>query len=423
MALNFFEGKKKLIFCISLILVMFFQYEFIIPDAQGRKETVSGYQHHDFINPNETVSYNFNSSNVNFEIFSNDLIELNIEYEPDIRNRQAFFILNTNDSLTLNISSKASMNRYNLPDLPREPSRGNNRYQYRYNCIYKIRSNQTIENLTLRYMKNAQFELDSDKTYSITLFESSLESWEIIDTIEIENGTTLDVYIESSFFNLSSNTDYYITIYEINNMPYDWTWLFVLISIGVIFGALSLAILISKKDYFQYLRTRTIPVEKGAHRLSLEQVLENENRGKIIDLILKKPGIHFNELLREMDIAAGNLVWHLDILETYKVVGKKRIGNFVAYFPYYEKNPLSNIDLKLQKSKLTLEILEMIEREPGIWNNFITKKMKVDHKTIQYHIDKLIELDLINFKKEGRKKKIYPNFDSEYYKKKNKDNL
>ena len=401
MALKFIEGKKKLIFCISLALLMSLQYEFLISVAQGRNETVSGYQYHDFITANETVSYNFNPSNVNFEIFSNDLIELNIEYESDIRDRQAFFIVNTNNSLILNISTRASINRYNLADFPQEPSRGNNRYQYRYNCIYKIRSNQTIENLTLRYVKNAQFELDSNKRYSITLFESSLESWEIMDTIEIENETS--PYLESSISNLSSNTDYYITIYEIENIPYDWTWLFILIAIGVIFGVLSLAILISRKDYFQYLRTRTIPVEKGAHRLSLEQVLENENRGKIIDLILKKPGIHFNELLREMDIAAGNLVWHLDILETYKVVGKKRIGNFVAYFPYYQKNPLSNIDLKLQKSKLTLEILEMIEREPGIWNNFITKRMKVDHKTIQYHINKLIELNLINFKKEGRK--------------------
>jgi len=417
MALKYIEGKKKLIFCISLVLLIILQYEFLIPDAQGRKETVSGYQYHDFVNANETVSYNFNNSNVNFEIFSNDLIELNIEYEPDIRDRQAFFIVNTNDSLTLNISSRASINRYNLADLPQEPSKGYNRYQYRYDCVYRIRSNQSIENLTIRYMKNAQYELYSNKQYSIALFEPSLESWEVLNEI------SLDAYLESSLFNLSSNTDYYITIYEIDNVPYDWTWLFVLISIGVIFGVLSLAVLISKKDYFQYLRTRTIPVEKGAHRLSLEQVLENENRDKIMDLILKKPGIHFNELLREMDIAAGNLVWHLDILETYKVIGKKRIGNFVAYFPYYQKNPLSNIDLKLQKSKLTLEILEMIEREPGIWNNFITKRMKVDHKTIQYHINKLIDLKLINFRKEGRKKKIYPNFDSEYYKKKKGNDL
>ena len=178
---------------------------------------------------------------------------------------------------------------------------------------------------------------------------------------------------------------------------------------------ISLVVAISKKDYFQYLRTRTVPIEKGAHRLSLDEVLENENRNKIIDLILNEPGIHFNELLRKTGLAAGNLVWHLDILMTYKVIGKKRIGNFISYFPYYQKNPISNVNLKLQKSKLTLEILEMIEKEPGIWNNLITKKFKVDHKTIQYHLKKLNELGLIKLEKEGRKKKIYPNLDSDYF--------
>ena len=147
----------------------------------------------------------------------------------------------------------------------------------------------------------------------------------------------------------------------------------------------------------------------------MEEVLENENRNKIIDLILQEPGIHFNELLRKTELAAGNLVWHLDILLTYKVIGKKRIGNFIAYFPYYQKTPISNVDLKLQKSKLTLEILEMIEKKPGVWNNLITKEFKVDHKTIQYHLNKLIELGLITFEKEGSKKKIYPNFESDYF--------
>ena len=419
MALKNIEGRKKLLFCLSLVLLIFLEYEFFIPDALGRNETIPGFSYHDFINPNEIVCYNFNNSNVNFEISSNALIELNIEYGSAIKDRQTMFIINTSSSTTLNITSEANINEYGLPEIPQEPSKGRYRYQYQYNCIYKIRANQTIENLTIRNTKNYQFGLNPTKQYTLALFVSTSESWEIVDTLEILNDTK--VYLESTFQDLNSNTDYYITIYEITDIPFDWTWIFLFISIGVIFGVLSLAILISKKDYFQYLRTRMVYVEKGAHRLSLEQVLENENRGKIIDLILKKPGIHFNELLREMDIAAGNLVWHLDILETYKVVGKKRIGNFVAYFPYYQKNPISNVDLKLQKSKLTLEILEMIEREPGIWNNFITKKMKVDHKTIKYHIDKLIELDLINFKKEGRKKKIYPNFDSEYYNK-NKDN-
>jgi predicted transcriptional regulator len=419
MALKILERKKTLLFCISLLLLMFLQFEFFIPDALGRTETIPGFIYHDIVNPNETVNYDFNGIETNFEISSNVRIELNIEYESFIRNRQARFIVNNNNPISLNITSKTEINRFSLSGAPQEPSKGNNNYLFQYNCIYRIRSNQTIENLTIQFSKNSQQGLNPNTIYSFALLESNSESWEIVDTLEKVNGTSLEVYLEGVFLNLNSDTDYYITIYEITNIPYDWTWLFILIPI--IFGVISLVILISKKDYFQYLRTRTIPVEKGAHRLSLEQVLENDNRNKIIDLILKKPGIHFNELLREVEIAAGNLVWHLDILETYKVIGKKRIGNFVVYFPYYQKNPISNIDLKLQKSKLTLEILEMIEREPGIWNNFITKKMKVDHKTIQYHIKKLIELDLINFRKEGRKKKIYPNFDSEYYKKK-KDN-
>ncbi|MCK4481424.1 MAG: winged helix-turn-helix transcriptional regulator, partial [Candidatus Lokiarchaeota archaeon] len=60
-------------------------------------------------------------------------------------------------------------------------------------------------------------------------------------------------------------------------------------------------------------------------------------------------------------------------------------------------------------------ILEMIEKKPGIWNNLITKEFKVDHKTIQYHLNKLIDLGLIRFKKDGRKKKIYPNLESDYF--------
>ena len=84
---------------------------------------------------------------------------------------------------------------------------------------------------------------------------------------------------------------------------------------------------------------------------------------------MNEPGIHFNELLRRTGLAAGNLVWHLDILLTYKVIGKKRIGNFIAYFPYYQKNPLSNVDLKLQKSKLTIEILE---KQKTFYDNRLT---------------------------------------------------
>ncbi len=408
-------GKKNRYFyvIILLLLIFFIESNLSFSNVNARKEKVSGFSTTDSIKPKERVSYEFMNNNT-FEISTDTYIDLYIEYENSISYRQIYFIINNSLPISLNISTKSNLHNFGVIQAPKEPQRVNYQFQFGYNCVFRIRMNTSISNLTIRYKKNQLYNINPSKTYSLAIFESNQESWELVNTIEIINDTTSEKILESSLSNLQQDTDYFITLLEVGVIQTDWTWLVVTIVIIAV-GIASLVVLISKKDYFHYLRTRTVPIEKGAHRLSLDEVLENENRNVIIDLILTEPGIHFNELLRRTGLAAGNLVWHLDILQTYKIIGKKRIGNFIAYFPYYQKNPISNVNLKLQKSKLTLEILEMIEKTPGIWNNLITKKFKVDHKTIQYHLNKLIDLGLITLEKEGRKKKIYPNFDSDYF--------
>ncbi|MHA2326466.1 MAG: hypothetical protein ACXACB_13755, partial [Promethearchaeota archaeon] len=340
------------------------------------------------------------------------------ENRNKINNRQASIVIVNSDPITLNITSKENLRNFGISKTPDSPKKGNFQLRYHYNCIFKIISNISIDNFTFRYRKNSQYGLKSNINYSVAILDLSHETWNLVETVEKFNESTSEIYIESSALEIEAETDYYITLFDFSTKPADLTWMYITIIIVAV-SILSIAFLISKKEYFQYLRRRTVSIEKGAHRLSLDEVLENENRNKIIDLILNEPGIHFNELLRKTGLAAGNLVWHLDILHTYKIIGKNRVGNFIAYFPYYQKNPISNIDLKLQKSKLTLDVLEMIEKEPGVWNNLITKKFKVDHKTIHYHINKLHELGLIKLKKVGRKKKIYPNLESDYFKNSN----
>lgn len=406
------KNRSKL-FSIFVLLLVIINFNILISQVLSyRTENIPGFSTHDRVYPNESVKYMFNNSII-FDISTDNFIDLNIEYENNIENRQIYFQINNSNPITLNISSKVLMQNFGMPQPPQGPRRGDTQFRYGYNCILRIKTNTTIDELTISSSKRTQYGLNPNLDYSLAVYESSQGSWELIDTIEELNESTSEISLSGSLSNLQADTEYFITFYEVTNVFDNWLLVIILIVGGV--GIASLVILISKKDYFQYLKTRTIPIEKGAHRLSLEDVLENENRNKIIDLILKEPGIHFNELLRKTEIAAGNLVWHLDILETYKVVGKKRIGNFIAYFPYYQKNPISNLDLQLSKSKLTLEILEMIEKEPGLWNSIITKHFKVDHKTIQYHVDKLKDLNLINFKSEGRKKKIFPNLESDYF--------
>ncbi|MFX1590230.1 MAG: winged helix-turn-helix transcriptional regulator [Promethearchaeota archaeon] len=408
------KKRKSRTFSILILTVIVLQFTFFIFQVSSREEIIPGFSTEDQIYPNETVIYKF-PNNIILGISTDTFIDIKISYENRIANREIFLKVNNSSPISLNITSKMEMGSFNLSKQPETPRRGGFQFQYRYNCIYQISSNVTIENITFRSIKNSFYGFNPNNQYSMAIFKASQDSWQFIDTSDKFNESSSEYYLESSLSNLEAGTDYYITFFELSEVFDVWFWIILIIVFAVAFG--SIVILISKKDYFHYLRTRQTPIKKGAHRLTLEEVLENENRNKIIDLILKEPGIHFNELLRQTGLAAGNLVWHLDILETYKVIGKKRISKFIAYFPYYQKNPISNLDIELSKSKLTLEILEMIEKEPGLWSNLITKRFKVDHKTIQYHVDKLKELGLINFKKDGRKKKIYPNLDSEYFNK------
>ncbi len=410
--------RNKSNFSVLILLLIFINFSFLISNVLShRTEDIPSFSTQDQIYPNESVKYIF-SKNLIFEISTDSFIDLEIQYDNKIENRQIFFLINNSNPISLNITSKESMQGFGMVEPPQGPQKGETQFQNKYDCIFQINTNTTIENMTIRSFKRSLYGFNPTSGYSLALYEPSQESWGVVSTIEQFNESTSEYSLEGSLINLQADTEYYITFFEIIEVFDNWIWVIILI-VGAI-GMASLAILISKKDYFQYLRTRTIPIEKGAHRLSLEDVLENENRNKIIDSILSEPGIHFNELLRKTEIAAGNLVWHLDILETYKVIGKKRLGNFLAYFPYYQKNPLSNLDLQLSKSKLTLEILQMIEKEPGLWNSIITKRFKVDHKTIQYHLKKLTDLNLVHFKSEGRKKKIFPNLESDFFNNKDK---
>jgi predicted transcriptional regulator len=379
----------------------------------SREENVSGFGKQDKVKAGETVLYNFSNNNVIYRLHTDSNIDLNIQFESQIQNREIFLnFINNNQSFQLNISTKRSIQNFGMPDPPKGPSQGEYQWKYQYNCIYRLWVNTTVQSALIRFNKSSKFGLNPDVHYSIALYDKDDDSWELLNTNQFTNSTTNDSYLEAQIFNLTSDSEIYLTLYEGILLSYDWIWIPIVIAAVSIVGII---VLISKKEYFSYLLKRTTPIDKGAHRLTMEEVLENENRNKIIDIILQEPGIHYNDLLRKTNLAAGNLAWHLDVLETYKVIGKKRVSKYLVYFPYYQKNPLSNLDLKLQKSELTLKVLEMIEEEPGIYNKVITDKLQVDHKTIHYHIKKLINLGLVHTKKSGRKKKLFPNLEADYY--------
>ncbi|MHA1704534.1 MAG: winged helix-turn-helix transcriptional regulator [Promethearchaeota archaeon] len=370
------------------------------------------------MNPNEYIQFNFRNLRNYFFIYSNVFIDLYLEYNFSINNRQLFLTVQNSEPISLNITCQFNLRNF-LKELPENPTLEDIILTFTYNSVYRIYSNTTIEKVILRFSKQLMFGLNPNFNFSLAYYKEGEDSWIPLKTVEKFDNLTKIPYIEGNLSNIEGDTAYYFTIYDIeeqvNPPPVDLSLILYLLIIGGL-GIIILVVVVSKQDYIDYLKRKFTSIEKGAHRLTIEEILENENRSKIIDLILEYPGIHFNELLRKTNLSPGNLAWHLDLLETYKIIRKERFEHYLVYFPYYQKNPISNIDLTLKKSDLTLKVLEIIQENPGIWNSMITKKLKINRKTIQYHIEKLVELGLIQAKKEGTRKKLFPNLDSDYFK-------
>jgi len=279
------KNRSKL-FSLFVLLLVIINFNILISQVlASRTENVSGFSTQDKVYPNESVKYVF-FNNIIFDISTDSFIDLNIHYDNNIENRQIYFLINSSNPISLNITSKVSIQNFGMPGTPQEPRKADNQFQYRYNCILQIKTNATIEFLRIYSFKRSQYGLNPNLEYSLALYEPSQASWELIDTTEELNESSSEYTLAGSISNLQADTEYYITFYEVANIFDNW-FLMIILIVGAI-GIASIAILISKKDYFQYLKTRTIPIEKGAHRLSLEDVLENENRNKIIDLILKE---------------------------------------------------------------------------------------------------------------------------------------
>jgi len=428
-------GKKikySTIFTVFSLFLIFssLNSELIYGLAQG-----SGPQHKsDSQSPEDGMKQYPFDNNIQVNLSTTVNINFDLEIEEGIANR--FIGININASTPINISFIAKRNfevrpgkklnwHENADNNPNpgdfinsqvleEESIEEYNVEFDYETFYQIDIEGEINSIEIYTSIDPKLGIINSETSSLgwAIFNNETQTWEILSDA-IEQDKILTELDQDEF----TNNQLILTIVNFSPISPDsffsspiGIFLIVLVLITAFFG-----LIMTNTEYRDYLLNRIMHINTAPHRLTIEQVLENENRDKIISLILEQPGVHFNEILREIDISAGTLVWHLDILETFKVIQKQRIGQYLVYYPFKVRNPISKLDLKLRKSRTTLEILQLINDHPGMYQNQIAHRMDLDHKTVKYHIDKLIESELISVKKKGRRNLFYPHENSEDY--------
>ncbi|UCG69436.1 MAG: winged helix-turn-helix transcriptional regulator [Thermoplasmata archaeon] len=140
-------------------------------------------------------------------------------------------------------------------------------------------------------------------------------------------------------------------------------------------------------------------------KLNREEILDHYTRGKIHGYILANPGDNYNSIRKALDISNGSFAYHLHVLEREGVIKSKRDGVYKRFYPQEMKVPANNSHLK-EIQKL---IIKKVKETPGMSQKDIANFLGVASSTIHYHVQGLIESDLIESKRMGRKVRYFPN--------------
>jgi len=67
-------------------------------------------------------------------------------------------------------------------------------------------------------------------------------------------------------------------------------------------------------------------------RIDEYDVLENEYRNQILEILKDRDFLHFRELKRELKIGTSSLRWHLQVLEDFRIIDRQKRGQYEIYY-------------------------------------------------------------------------------------------
>ncbi|MFC6872439.1 winged helix-turn-helix transcriptional regulator [Halobellus marinus] len=118
-------------------------------------------------------------------------------------------------------------------------------------------------------------------------------------------------------------------------------------------------------------------------------------RQRIETYVAEHPGAHFSELSRELDLATGQVQYHVRKLVRGDALARKRLyGRTHFYPPSYDEWQRSALALLCRET--AREILFVLLEEGPAHPDDVADDVGIARATVEYHVDRLREQDLID---------------------------
>lgn len=120
----------------------------------------------------------------------------------------------------------------------------------------------------------------------------------------------------------------------------------------------------------------------------------SDTRSRIRDCISQNPGIHFNDITRELDIATGQTQYHLRKLVRAGDLEKESIGGRTHYYlPAF--TPWERQVIALLRRETSREIVLYLLRNDHAAPAAIADQLELARSTVEWHLSRLVEHDVV----------------------------
>ncbi len=116
--------------------------------------------------------------------------------------------------------------------------------------------------------------------------------------------------------------------------------------------------------------------------------------------VSETPGVHFNQLKRDLDLATGQVQYHLNRLVDDAELEVERVGGRAHYFDP-EFDPWERRTIGYLRRETAREIMLRVHAEGSIQPSTLAEELDLARSTVAWHVSNLTEADVL-VKSEGR---------------------
>ena len=124
-------------------------------------------------------------------------------------------------------------------------------------------------------------------------------------------------------------------------------------------------------------------------------ILELEPRRKIYHFILKHPGTYLREMSREIKVTKSTTDYHLHHLKKLGLINSKTKGRYSRYYVTQKVSRNAKVSLNALRSKTALHIALILSLRHVRTRRQFSEELEKSQSTVSYHLNKLIEVDVV----------------------------